>query len=825
MRGRLARWVVIGAAAGGSVLAREPLSARVFLQPATNVLAPQGVGHYWVQSSALQALVQLPLQEFELRDFPLSASEVGSVRLRRVRSVVDGQTQWWRGVRPARNGEPELLLPAPGIVQFVFDGEVVGEPGSRVTLSVVGGEIYGIVRRSDGRSVGLVPTGQRWGQYVEHALSDARGTEPMQWVCAVEQMPEYWEWLRQAKEPSAPVPQALTLRQARVAVEVLSSIYLRFNRDYDREAAYVASLFAMVSRIYEDEVNVTFTLPWVLIWLAPPDGEEDPYQNDNDIGALLGEVSTYWTQTRRTVQRDLVHVMTAPGGTMVGGIARLNTLCQTSSAYSVSGIRGAYQYPTLNYTWDVHVVAHEIGHVFGAPHTHACYWSPPLDTCVTQDGNLPTGDACYRSPIRPHPSWDGGSIMSYCHLVQPSVALTFRPRVANVIRSSRAETCLPPPPAPTLLLQYPVGNQQLRGGEPLEIRWTSWGVQLVALEYSVDTLRSWTPIATGIPAAQRGYSWTLPRQNLPTVWLRIIDVTNPAVGDTTMAYFSVAVPTLKLTTPQGGERYGYGEQIAIEWTKSLVSAVRLLFSADGGTRWDTLASGITALSYAWQVPAVAATRALLRVEDTADATVFDQSQPFAIGEPVLQLLAPNGGERWTVGSRQQIRWYSDFVNRIRIDYSTDGGQSWRTVRLTYDATAQSYEWVVPNTPTDQALVRLQNRGNPSQVVHSAAPFVIEASPSSAENGAGRVPAARLRRSVFEDGGLRCELEIGEPLQQVRVRLFTVLGQLVAETFEPWIPEGERSLWLPVRSGLAQGVYVLQLCTLQGQWVLPVGLVR
>lgn len=817
-------WCVVAAVAGGSLWAQEQLSARMFLQPAATVLAPQQVAFYWVQESALQGLVRLPVREFELRDFPLSVTEVGTVRLRRARSVVDGQTQWWRGLRPARQGEPELLAPAPGIVQLVFEGEISGEAASRLVLSVVGGELYGIIRRGDGRSVALVPTGQRWGESVEHTLSPELGAELTQWMCAVEQVPEYWEWLRTAKEPPPPQPQAVTLRQARVAVEALSSLYLRFNRDYDRLAAYIASLFAMVSRIYEDEVNVTFTLPWVLIWLAPPEGEEDPYQNDNNIGALLSEVSTYWNQNRRSVTRDLVHVMTAPGVTEVGGIARLNTLCQTNSAYSISGIRGTYQYPTLSYTWDVHVVAHEIGHVFGAPHTHACYWSPPLDTCVTRDGNPPTGDACYASPIRPRSSWDGGSIMSYCHLVQPSVALTFRPRVAVVIRSSRAETCLQPPPAPVVLLQYPVGNQQFRGGEPLEIRWTSWQVQLVSLEYSTDTMRTWIPIATGVPAAQRSYSWTLPRQFLPRVWLRIFDLTNPTVGDTVLASFSVAIPSLSLGTPRGGERYGYGEQVAIEWSKSLVEAVNVLFSPDGGSRWDTLARGITGITYSWQVPQQATARALIRVEDARDPTVADQSEPFAIGAPVLQLLSPNGGERWTVGSRQQIRWFSDFVSRIRIDYSTDGGQSWRTVRLSYDATTQSYEWEVPNTPTDQALVRLQNRAHPEQQVQSAAPFVIEGQ-DSGTHVAERPSAVQLRWAGVEGRALRLRLWLGVPLREVQLRLVTVLGQRLTEHSWALLPEGEQDLWLSLPEELAQGIYVLQLRALQGQWVLSLGIVR
>ncbi|MDW7996859.1 MAG: zinc-dependent metalloprotease [Bacteroidota bacterium] len=806
------------------VVAQEPISAALFLRPAEQVLQPQSKAAYWVQKSFLQAVAMLPVAELELVDFPIGMGETGRVHVRRGRSVVDGQTQWWRGVAPARGACPELLEPMSGITQYVFFGTIVGELGSQVLLSIVGGEIYAFIWRANGRYLGIVPTGQRWGEEYEHVLSTAVGEEMYRWTCAIEQTADYWEQVRALKEPRGPVPQATTLRQARVALETTSSLYTRFNRDYDRVAAYVVSVFAMVSRIYEDEVNVTFTLPWILIWMTPPDGEEDPYSNDSNIGALLSEVTTYWNQNRRSVTRDLVHVMTAPGTTAVGGIARLNSLCTSSNAYSVSGIRGNYQYPTLSYTWDVFVVAHEIGHVFGAPHTHACYWSPPLDTCVTQDGNpYPTPDACYRSPITPRSSWDGGSIMSYCHLVQPTVAVTFRPRVAAVVRNSRAEACLAQPPAPTLLLQHPVGNQQFRGGQEVEIRWTSVQVQSVTLEYSADSMQTWERIATGIPASQRLYRWQLPQRVVPAIWLRIYSATNPTVGDTTMASFSIAVPALTLTAPAGGERYGHGERVTVEWSSTLVPAVNLLFSQNNGQRWDTLAHGVTGRSYQWTIPRIQTEQAVVRVEDTAIPALYSQSAPFAIGVPTLRLLTPNGGERWTAGTRQLIRWESDFISRLRIEYSTDGGSSWMLIRTTYDARQQSYEWLVPNTPTEQALVRLRNLSNQEQTVQSAAPFVIEALSAAVRRDEEK--AVLLISAVVEGEWVWVLIQSAEPLQSARIQIATLLGRVLHEVRWEHIPAGERLLSVPLPVGLANGAYFLLLRSYQGQWVFPFKLVR
>lgn len=172
--------------------------------------------------------------------------------------------------------------------------------------------------------------------------------------------------------------------------------------------------------------------------------------------------------------------------------------------------------------------------------------------------------------------------MSYCHLVQPTVALTFRERVATVVRNVRAANCLRQPQGPTLRLIDPTGNESFVGGSMVTIEWTSVQVQTVRIEYSPDSLRTWYQIAASIPASQRTFRWEVPRQSYPNVWLRIVDPSNPLVGDTTKARFSIIVPTLVLSYPKGGERIGFNELVTIQWTPILVDTVRVLVSFDGG---------------------------------------------------------------------------------------------------------------------------------------------------------------------------------------------------------------------------------------------------
>ena len=72
-----------------------------------------------------------------------------------------------------------------------------------------------------------------------------------------------------------------------------------------------------------------------------------------------------------------------------------------------AGINSSYaDVPT--YSWTVDVIAHELGHLFGSQHTHACVWNgnnTAIDGCYTTEGNC-------GNPGEPNK----GTIMSYCHL-------------------------------------------------------------------------------------------------------------------------------------------------------------------------------------------------------------------------------------------------------------------------------------------------------------------------------------------------------------------------------------------------------------------------
>ncbi len=92
--------------------------------------------------------------------------------------------------------------------------------------------------------------------------------------------------------------------------------------------------------------------------------------------------------------------------------------------------------------------------------------------------------------------------------------------------------------------------------------------------------------------------------------------------------------------------------------------------------------------------------------------------------PTLALVAPNGGEQWTLGSTRTIQWASGYVANVSIDYSTDNGATWLPVVASTPGAAHAYTWTVPNTATRDARVRVRDASNAALQSVSASRFAL-----------------------------------------------------------------------------------------------------
>jgi hypothetical protein len=98
--------------------------------------------------------------------------------------------------------------------------------------------------------------------------------------------------------------------------------------------------------------------------------------------------------------------------------------------------------------------------------------------------------------------------------------------------------------------------------------------------------------------------------------------------------------------------------------------------------------------------------------------------------PTVTVDAPNGGEVWLVGDTHQIEWTADDDMGIHSDsvfYSIDNGINW-TFIASHSGNPQGCEWLIPNTPSADCLVRVivYDGGSNSAVDESDAAFTIDA---------------------------------------------------------------------------------------------------
>ena len=217
---------------------------------------------------------------------------------------------------------------------------------------------------------------------------------------------------------------------AQIAIETDQELLAKF-ADETEALAYIADLAAEVSAIYDADTDVRIKFHYVRLWSTP-----DPW-TATSTGGMLDEVQAYWQANEGATSRDLTHFVS--GKDVIGGIAYLDALCDTTYGYGVSTVYGSFDVMNPDDTWDVVVVAHELGHNFGSEHTH-CY-EPPVDECYNGQSG------CYSGPESLPPG--GGTIMSYCHLLpggMSNVNLTFGATVSAVLRTGAENGfCIGPP--------------------------------------------------------------------------------------------------------------------------------------------------------------------------------------------------------------------------------------------------------------------------------------------------------------------------------------------------------------------------------------------
>ena len=173
----------------------------------------------------------------------------------------------------------------------------------------------------------------------------------------------------------------------------------------------------------------------------------------------------------------------------------------------------------------------------------------------------------------------------------------------------------------------------------------------------------------------------------------------------------------------------------IEWNSLGLFNILLEFSPDNGAHWSIIESSIPSTDggYLWNVPQVHSTQCLVRATSMTDPNLTSTSQVFTIWK-IFQFINGNGGERYPVGSSQEVTWRVNipagpvapaFGNNnvsiakalgpidyglTKLEYSADGRCGpWTLISATiysYFYLLNSFYATVPNFITNTGLFKL-----------------------------------------------------------------------------------------------------------------------
>jgi hypothetical protein len=334
-------------------------------------------------------------QRVVLRGFPLDADRALDLDLQRIEVFAPD------AILLVVTPEGERPLDRPDVL--LLAGHVVGQPDASAFLALTPNGVNGFLRLPDETfilSSGPHAAGRNPVIYETNALP-AGAIALHDLTCGNARLP-----MPAALQARLPAPQGahaadshgmLPCRVADIALETdYAFTGTLFGGDTGASSAYAATLMAAISEIYRDDINTEMRIAFLRVWAT----NTAPWNQSGAFDQFF-QFRDYWNANMTHVQRHAVHFLSGRQLSGAGGLAYLGALCYPEYDYGLSAyLNGFFPYPLQNnhgQNWDLMVVAHELGHNFGAPHSHDL--DPPIDRCAFGD--------CSITP--------NGTIMSYCH--------------------------------------------------------------------------------------------------------------------------------------------------------------------------------------------------------------------------------------------------------------------------------------------------------------------------------------------------------------------------------------------------------------------------
>lgn len=289
----------------------------------------------------------------------------------------------------------------------------------------------------------------------------------------------------------------------------------------------------------------------------------------------------------------------------------------------------------------------------------------------------------------------------------------YRIRVINTVfpsiwdQSDTTFTVLKHPLNLTITLVQPNGGEKWAVNTAHLLSWNDNFVDPVMVElYHADTLYS----VLDSTNTDNRYAWTIPDslQIDSTYRIKVIDTEDTAISDQSDTTFSVVafVPggEIQIIQPNlPGIQWARGTAHLISWTDNLTEAVNIdLFNtADSSVR--IIANGVTGSTYTWNIPDTLAlsNNYKVRVSSSLQPVSAQSDTTFSVVAYVpggtINVIQPNGGDKWTLGTKHIISWTDNLTEPVNI-YLIDTVAS-DTSLIAGNVDGSTYSWLISDTLT------------------------------------------------------------------------------------------------------------------------------
>ncbi|MDH5186962.1 MAG: T9SS type A sorting domain-containing protein, partial [candidate division WOR-3 bacterium] len=193
--------------------------------------------------------------------------------------------------------------------------------------------------------------------------------------------------------------------------------------------------------------------------------------------------------------------------------------------------------------------------------------------------------------------------------------------------------------------------------------------------------------------------------------------------------------------------------------------------------------------------------------------VFSGNGKISIFEiEAVRVLTPNGGQSYLPGDSVLIQWqkfYPPRCDSFSLSYTTDNGRTYQPVLNSIPSTESTYNWIVPNTPSESCRVKVTAYGPGTQFDESDALFTIQPSGiSETELNINQPLRLEINPNPFKTKTI---IRLNKPIEKpITFKIYNASGGLVKTlTLNPkqstiiWNGKDKNDKSLP------SGVYILQ----------------